>query len=216
MRRQPCEPFIVRRTGSTAMPSSKLAWVLERAGATEHREPGRGYLFSESLLIVDTPQIYDQEGDLRATIKSSSDDASFVRRVFSRAPRVRKVVDVDDQILLTFEIGYRTFRSIATNGTEIAKIVIPPGSKRKKTCPIEAAGERIGTLCHGDRHGNFSVRDTEHIEIARITHVTPRFGALWYATGCNVIEINDRMPNALRPLLLAASACVFDLTSPNV
>lgn len=206
----------MRRTDSTAMPSSKLAWVLECAGATEHRERGRGYLFSESVLIVDRPRIYDQEGNLRATIKSSSDNTSLVRRVFSRAPLVRTVVDVNDQILLTFEIGYRTFRSIATNGTEIAKIVIPPGSKRKKTCPIEAADGRVGSLCHGDRSWDFSVRDTDDVEIAHITHVKPRFGALWYATGCNVIEINDHMPNALRPLLLAASACVFDLTSPNV
>ena len=163
----------VRRTGSTAMPPSKLAWVLERARATEHGEPGRGCLFSESVLVVDRPRIYDQEGKLRATIKSSSDNDSFARRVFSRAPRVRKVVDVNDQILLTFEIGYRTFRSIATNGTEIAKIVIPPGSKRKKACPIEAAGETVGSLCHGDRHGDFSVRDTDDMEIARISTSRP-------------------------------------------
>ena len=128
------------------MPSRRLAWVLKRAGATEHRERGPGYLFSESVLIVDRPRIYDQEGNLRASITSLSDNASFARRAFSRAPRVRKVVDVNDQILLTFEIGYRTFRSIATNGTEIAKIVIPPGSKRKQTCPIEAAGKTVGLL----------------------------------------------------------------------
>jgi hypothetical protein len=168
------------------------------------------------MLVVDGPRIYDQDGELRATIKPSAHNDSFLRRLVSTAPSVQEVVDVNDQLLLTLEtIGQRTFRSRAANRAEIASIIVPPGSRRNKTCAIEVTGDVIGALYYCERHGKFSVRDTGDAEMARLTHVTPRFGALRYATGCNVIEIDERMPETLRPLVLAASHCVFRLTTAS-
>ena len=57
--------------------------------------------------------------------------------------------------------------------------------------------------------GTWTVRDPDDAEMARVTHVSPRFSWLHHAPGCNVIEVDDRMPDSLRPVVFAVSAMLF-------
>jgi hypothetical protein len=210
-----------------AMPSTALTRTLNRAGVTWRRPAGAGSLFSEPVLLVRDQRIYDQQGNVRATLRRSPHNPSFRARVLSEAPSIRDVVDGDGRILLGLRSDGReaepvpyawktqrpkTFRAVAADGDEIATVIVRTGRNRRM--PIQAAGETIGSLCSEKGHRNFSLRDADDVEIGRVTHVKPRLAWLHGLGRCNVIEIDDRMPDRLRPLVLAASEAVSDLTAP--
>jgi hypothetical protein len=210
------------------MSSAALTRTLERAGITERAQGDADSLFSESVLLVRDRRIYDQQGNVRATLTKSPNNPSFRKRLFLDAPLIWDVVDTDGRILLELRNDGReadpvpnagkterpkTFRAVAAGGDEIATVLVRVGRNRRM--PIQAAGATIGSLCSQKGNRNFSLRDTDDIEIGRVTQVRPRLGWLLYDHGkCNVIEIDDQMPGRLRPIGLAASEAVSYLTTP--
>lgn len=225
---RPCKCLRVGSAGDLALPPRRLASLLKRAGVTERRRDGGGDLFSAAVLLVDSGRlhgrgrrrgrevasVYDQEGTLRATISAPVHDNSVIRTVFFGAAINQVVVDIRDEVLLGIRLGRTTFTALAAGGTEVAtvkRLARAPGFRRlgKQVYEVHADGEPIGCVRVAGRSA-WSVHDAEDNELARVASVPPRFGWLWYSTArCNVIEIDDRMPDALRPMVFALSALLF-------
>jgi len=189
---------------ATNLARDDLEYLLRTAGIAERRAGGRGSVFSEPVLLaVKTPpaeEIFDQDGRLLGTFRAGSDNPPFLRRALL-STGVSELVDERDRVLLTVRQQGRIFDAVGVDGSDAGRIWTRRGWRPSHS--IEFGGEIIGSFRFAGTQ-RYRVLTADEAEVGRISH--HRFGLQ-----CNVIEMDDAMPEALRRLMPVASKGVFDL-----
>jgi len=191
---------------ATNLSRADVDHVLRRAGVAGRRAGGRGSVFSEPVLLVvkfpPTEEIFDQDGRLLAIFRAAPDNPSFLRRVLLNT-QVSELVDGRDQVLLTVRQQGPIFHTVGVDGSDAGRIWTRHGWRKSHS--IEFGGEIIGSFRFAGTR-RYSVLGADEVELGRISQHRNRYK-------CNVIEIDDAMPETLRRLMPVASKAVFDLTA---
>jgi hypothetical protein len=199
------------RPAAPKLPQREVDRALRRAGITERREASGSDLLSEPVLILSQKGFYNQDGLLRATMRSPAPTGRFFRKLSLGAPRRFEVVDVQDRLVLNLDQRPTKYWAVAADGTEMGLVDVG-GPFWKKRQTIEAAGETIGRL-GWVRNNVYGVLDAQDRRVATITRVPGTL--IHFTVMCIVVEIDAAMPKPMRPLMLPASKAVSFLTEPR-
>ncbi len=226
--RQAIDPPVANQAVPTVnRASEKITRDVARAGATE-AGTGGGTLFTEPVLVVNQKAklielnneyaIYDanakQLGAVRQVGQSMAKKAlRFIGSVDQFLTHQLEVVDMSGTAVLSVTRPAKIFKSRVIvadgSGREIGQIV-QQNMIGKIRFSLEAGGGSVGSInAENWRAWNFSIRDHNDAEVARITKTFEGLAKTMFTTADNyVVQFHRPLEEPLRSLVVASAVSV--------
>lgn len=212
---------------TTQRATEKVVRDVEKAGAVTGAQGG-GSIFTEPVLVVNQKAklievnneyaIYDQNGvQIGAVRQVGQSMAKKVIRVLGSYDQFMthklQVVDMQGTVLLALTRPAKLVKSKVIvqdgHGNEVGTIV-QQNAIGKIRFSLEAGGRAYGSInAENWRAWNFNVRDSDDVEVARVTKTWEGLAKTVFTTADNfVVQIHRPLEEPLRTLVVASSLAI--------
>lgn len=212
---------------TTQRPTEKIMRDVQKAGAVTGAQGG-GSIFTEPVLVVNQKAklievnneyaIYDQNGvQIGAVRQVGQSAAKKVIRVLTSYDQFMthklQVVDMQGTVLLALTRPAKLVKSKVIvqdgHGNEVGTIV-QQNAIGKIRFSLEAGGRAHGSInAENWRAWNFNIRDSQDVEVARVTKTWEGLAKTVFTTADNfVVQIHRPLEEPLRTLVVASSLAI--------
>ncbi|MGQ0616265.1 MAG: phospholipid scramblase-related protein [Acidimicrobiia bacterium] len=208
--------------------TEKVQRDVQKAGVQAGSEQGGGTLLTEPILVVNQKAklievnneyaVYDQYGTQVGAVRQvGQSKAKKVLRVVASVDQFMthklQIVDMSGQVILAITRPAKFLKSRFSvndgSGREIGQVV-QQNAIGKINFGLEAEGVAHGSInAENWRAWNFSIRDRNNEEVARITKTWEGAAKTIFTTADNyVVKIHRPLEEPLRSLVVAAALCI--------
>lgn len=201
---------------------------MSRAGLTTGQTQGGGTLFTEPILLVNQKTklievnaeytVMDQHGNRIGAVREvGQSTARKVVRVVSNIDQFMKhrfeVVDATGAVVLELERPGKVFKSkvlVSKPATGPLGAIVQENVFGKIRFRLEVGGQRVGSInAENWRAWNFSIRDSQEQEVARITKTWEGLARTLFTTADRyVVQLHSPLQDPLLSMVVASAVSV--------